>query len=94
MQFNLDNFIMVIVEMKVCMDFFNKEVMERYVIGLCIEIVLILMLFVVFVKRNNSYNVFDIFSGLGYYMNGKGFLRLVIEDGYKNNVFQLIGKFC
>ena len=94
MQSKLDNLTTVIAEMKSRMDPLNKEVMERHVIGLCIEIVLILMLFLVFAKRNNSHNVPDTPRGSGHHMNGKGPPRLAIEDGHKDNVFQPTGTFC
>ena len=94
MQSKLDNLTTVIAEMKARMDPLNKEVMERHVIGLCIEIVLILMLFVVFAKRNNSHNIPDTPGGSVHHVNGKGPPRLAIEDGHKDNVFQPTGKFC
>ena len=68
--------------MKARMDPLNKEVMERHVIGLCIEIVLILMLFVVFAKRNNNPNIPDTPREAVHVMNGKGPPRLAIEDGH------------
>lgn len=95
MQSKLDNLTSVIAEMKARMDPLNKEVMERHVIGLCIEIVLILMLFVVFAKRNKNHNIPDTPRGSGHFMNGKGPPRLAIEDGHnKDSVFQSTGKFC
>lgn len=94
MQSKLDNLTTVIAEMKARMDPLNKEVMERHVIGLCIEIVLILMLFVVFAKRNNGHNIPDPPRESGHHMNGKGPPRLAIEDGHKDNGFQPPGKFC
>ena len=94
MQSKLDNLTSVIAEMKARMDPLNKEVMERHVIGLCIEIVLILMLFVVFAKRNNNHNIPDTPRGSGHHMNGKGPPRLAIEDGHKDNVFKPTGEFC
>ena len=80
--------------MKARMDPLNKEVMERHVIGLCIEIVLILMLFVVFAKRNNNHNVPDTRREPVHIMNGKGPPRLAIEDGRRNkdSTFQPTGK--
>ena len=60
--------------MKARMDPLNKEVMERHVIGLCIEIVLILLLFILFTKRNNN----QVTS------NSNGPPRLAIEDSKRS----------
>ncbi|CAH3159735.1 unnamed protein product, partial [Porites evermanni] len=43
LQSKLDNLTNAVADMKARMDPLNKEVMERHVIGLCIEIVLILL---------------------------------------------------
>lgn len=94
MQSRLDNLTSVIAEMKARMDPLNKEVMERHVIGLCIEIVLILMLFIVFTKRNNNHNVPGTPRGSGHCMNGNGPPKLAIEDVHKDDVFHPAGKFC
>ena len=94
MQSKLDNLTSVVADMKARMDPLNKEVMERHVIGLCIEIVLILMLFVVFAKRKNNHNIPDSPRGSGHCLNGKGPPRLAIEDGHKDNVFQPTGTVC
>ncbi|KAJ7389002.1 hypothetical protein OS493_034391 [Desmophyllum pertusum] len=82
LQSKLDNLTSVVADMKARMDPLNKEVMERHVIGLCIEIVLILMLFVVFAKRNNNPNIPDTPREAVHVMNGKGPPRLAIEDGH------------
>ena len=71
--------------MKARMDPLNKEVMERHVIGLCIEVVLIMMLFVVFARRNNNQNIPDTPREPVHFMNGKGPPRLAIEDGRKKD---------
>ncbi|KAL9987720.1 hypothetical protein ACROYT_G002070 [Oculina patagonica] len=89
LQSKLDNLTSVVTEMKARMDPLNKEVMERHVIGLCIEVVLIVMLFIVFAKRNNNRNVPDTPREPVHIMNGKGPPRLAITDGrYKDSTFQ------
>ena len=90
----MENLTSVLAEMKARMDPLNKEVMERHVIGLCIEIALILMLFVLFAKRNNNNNIPEIPRESGHFMNGKGPPRLAIEDGRnKTSTIHTTGKF-
>ena len=70
--------------MKAHMGSLNKEVMERHVIGLCIEIVLILVLFIVFARRRNNQEISDAPRRSAPFMNGHGPPRLAIEDGNHN----------
>lgn len=85
LQSEVDNLTSMMVEMKARMDPLNKEVMERHVIGLFIEIALILLLFFVFTKRNNNNNNNNIPEALReseHFLNGKGPPRLAIEDDH------------
>ena len=66
------------------MDPLNKEVIERHVIGLCIEIALILVLFILFAKRNNNRAISNAPRGPMHIMNGHGPPRLAIENGRCN----------
>ena len=70
--------------MKARMDPLNKEVMERHVIGLCIEIVLILLLFLLFAKRNNNQMTSNSPGRSVHLMNGHGPPRLAIEDSKRS----------
>ena len=86
----------MMVEMKARMDPLNKEVMERHVIGLCIEIALILFLFLVFTKRNNNNNNNNIPEARGesgHFVNGNGPPRFAIEDDHnKTSTIHTTGK--
>ena len=70
--------------MKARMDPLNKVVMERHVIGLCIEIVLILLLFILFAKRNNNQETPNSPGRSVHLMNGHGPPRLAIEDSKRS----------
>ena len=70
--------------MKARIDPLNKEVRERHVIGLCIEIVLILLLFILFAKRNNNQVTSNSPGRSAHLMNGHGPPRLAIEDSKRS----------
>ena len=74
----------------------NKEVVERHVIGLCIEIILILVLFVVFARRRNTQERLDTLQRPGHFMNGHGPPKMAIEDSkhYKDNKIDPASKCC
>lgn len=91
----MDNLTDVIADMKARMDPLNKEVMERHIIGLCIEIVLILVLFLMFARRRNNQEIPDSPRRAGAFMNGHGPPRLAIEDGrhYHDDMMDPAGEF-
>ncbi|XP_073242213.1 uncharacterized protein [Porites lutea] len=84
LQSKLDNLTNAVADMKARMDPLNKEVMERHVIGLCIEIVLILLLFLLFAKRNNNQMTSNSPGRSVHLMNGHGPPRLAIEDSKRS----------
>ncbi|CAH3166821.1 unnamed protein product [Porites lobata] len=84
LQSKLDNLTNAVGDMKARMDPLNKEVMERHVIGLCIEIVLILLLFILFAKRNNNQVTSNSPGRSAHLMNGHGPPRLAIEDSKRS----------
>ncbi|KAM7435877.1 hypothetical protein ABFA07_014262 [Porites harrisoni] len=84
LQSKLDNLTNAVADMKARMDPLNKEVIERHVIGLCIEIVLILLLFVLFAKRNNNQVTSNSPGRSVHLMNGHGPPRLAIEDSKRS----------
>ena len=84
LQSKLDNLTNAVADMKARMDPLNKEVMERHVIGLCIEVVLILLLFILFAKKNNNQVTFNSPGRSVHFMNGHGPPRLAIEDSKRS----------
>lgn len=84
LQSKVDNLTNLLADMKARMDPLNKEVIERHVIGLCIEIALILVLFILFAKRNNNRAISNAPRGPMHIMNGHGPPRLAIENGRCN----------
>lgn len=91
LQSKLDNLTNAVADMKARTDPLNKEVMERHVIGLCIEIVLILLLFILFAKRNNNQDTSNSSGRSVHLMNGHGPPRLAIEDGKRSKSTVLSG---
>lgn len=87
MQSQLDNLTFLVADMQSRVGQLNKEVVERHVIGLCIEIILILVLFVVFARRRNTQERLDTLQRPGHFMNGHGPPKMAIEDSkhYKDN---------
>ena len=73
-----------VADMKARMDPLNKAVMERHVIGLCIEIVLILLLFILFAKRNNNQVTSNSPGRSVHFMNGHCLPRLAIKDSKRS----------
>lgn len=96
MQSQLDNLTNAIADMAARMGRLNKEVVERHVIGLCIELIAILLLFAVFVRRRNTQERSSTLQRSGYYMNGHGPLTLAIEDSNhnKNKEIDPTSRFC
>lgn len=96
LQSQLDNLTNAMADMAARMGRLNKEVVERHVIGLCIELIAILLLFVVFVRRRNTQERSSTLQRSGYYMNGHGPPTLAIEDSNhnKNKEIDPTSRFC
>ena len=84
LQSRLDNLTSLVTDIKAREDSLNKEVIERHVVGLCIEIVLILVLFMVFARRRNNQEIHVPPRRSVHLLNGHGPPRLAIEDGSTN----------
>ena len=96
LQSQLDNLTNAMADMAARMGRLNKEVVERHVIGLCIELIAILLLFVVFVRRRNTQERSSTLQRSGYYMNGHGPPTLAIEDSNRNKNKEIdpTSRFC